>query len=72
MNDGIEPVVCSLQYTSVDEAVRVLSHLGPQAMKAKFDIESAYRIVPVHQQTDRSWVCHGMVSFMWIQLYLLA
>ena len=40
VNDGIEPEVCSLQCTSVDEAVRVLSCVGPQAMMAKFVIES--------------------------------
>ena len=48
VNDGIEPELCSLSYTSVDHAVRVLLALGPRAHMAKFDIESAYRLIPVH------------------------
>ena len=48
VNDGIDPRLCSLHYTSVDEAVREVVALGPRAQMAKFDIESAYRIVPVH------------------------
>ena len=48
VNDGIEPEVCSLHYTSVDEAARLVDSLGMGAQLAKFDLESAYRIVPVH------------------------
>lgn len=48
VNDGIEPELCSLKYTSVDEVVRVVCQLGPGALLAKFDVESAYRLIPVH------------------------
>ena len=48
VNDGIEPELCTLRYTSVDAAVRKLVALGPGAEMAKFDVESAYRVVPVH------------------------
>ncbi len=48
VNDGLEPELCTMKYTSVDTAVdRVLAH-GRSTHLAKFDIESAYRIVPVH------------------------
>ncbi len=48
VNDGLEPELCTMKYTSVDVAVaRVLTH-GAGTSLAKFDIESAYRIVPVH------------------------
>lgn len=50
VNDGIEPELCSMSYTSVDEAVRTILELGPQTEMAKFDIESAYRLVPVHPE----------------------
>ena len=43
VNDGIEKELCSLKYVLVDEAM----------ILAKFDIESAYRLIPVHAD-DRS------------------
>ena len=48
VNDGIEPELCTLRYTSVDEAVQMILGKGPGALLAKFDVESAYRVVPVH------------------------
>ena len=48
VNDGIPPDLCSLQYASVDDAVRVLQHLGRGTQLIKLDIQDAYRIVPVH------------------------
>ena len=48
VNDGIQPELCSLSYTSVDEALRLILPLGPGTQLAKFDIESAYRLVMVH------------------------
>ena len=50
INDGIEPELCSLTYTSVDRAVQVLLELGQGCVMAKLDIKSAYRIVPVHPE----------------------
>ena len=52
VNDGIEPELCTLKYTSVDEAVQWLTLMGQGTQLAKLDVESAYRIVPVHP-TDR-------------------
>ena len=52
VNDGISPALCSLHYSSVDEAVRRALALGEYTQLAKFDLESAYRVVPVHP-TDR-------------------
>ena len=50
VNDGINPRLCSLSYASVDDAVQHIVHFGSGAMLAKFDIASAYRVVPVHPQ----------------------
>ena len=44
VNDGVEPELCSMRYTSVDVAVRKVLAL------AKFDVEGAYRTVPVHPE----------------------
>ncbi len=48
VNDGIDPELCSLVYTTVDKIARRISDIGPGALMAKIDIESAYRLIPVH------------------------
>ena len=50
VNDGIEPDLCSLTYASIDDAVELVLKMGKGTMLAKLDLESAYRIVPVHLQ----------------------
>ena len=50
MNDGVDAVLCSLVYTSVDRVAEVAAFLGPGALLAKVDIESAYRLIPVHPE----------------------
>ena len=50
VNDGIEPSLCSLSYTTIDEVASHVSRLGTGALLAKVDIESAYRLIPVHPQ----------------------
>ena len=47
VNDGIPPELCSLRYPSVDDVVRVILTLRMGTKLAKFDIQSAYRIVPI-------------------------
>ena len=48
VNDGIDPELCSLSYSSVDEAVARVRRCGIGALMAKLDLKSAYRRVPVH------------------------
>lgn len=48
VNDGIDNRFCSLSYITVDDVVRIAAGLGKGALLAKVDIESAYRLVPVH------------------------
>ena len=48
VNDGIDPDLCSLTYTSVDKVAEVIATLPRGGLLAKIDIESAYRLVPVH------------------------
>ncbi len=50
VNDGIARELCSLKYITVDVALRAIMALGPMAQLAKFDIESAYRLIPVHPE----------------------
>ena len=48
MNDGIDRQLCSLSYTRIDDAARRIVQLGPGTLLAKLDLQSSYRIVPVH------------------------
>ncbi|XP_053140582.1 uncharacterized protein LOC128340004 [Hemicordylus capensis] len=48
VNDGIPADLCSVRYTSFDEAVAMIRGCGPRALMAKCDIESAFRLLPVH------------------------
>ena len=48
VNDGIAPDLCSLVYTSVEQVATVAEKFGPGALLAKIDVESAYRLIPVH------------------------
>ena len=53
VNDGVFPGLCSVSYASVDDAVRCVMSLGKGALLAKFDIASAYRVIPVHPEDRR-------------------
>ncbi|KAL5468945.1 hypothetical protein EMCRGX_G030105 [Ephydatia muelleri] len=48
VNDGIDPVLCSLSYVSINTVAAIVVSLGAGSLLAKIDIESAYRLVPVH------------------------
>ncbi len=48
VNDGIPAERCSLEYTTVDRVAGAALALGRGALLAKIDIESAYRLIPVH------------------------
>ena len=60
VNDGICPEYCSLSYTSVDEAAKLVCSLAQHSLLAKpVDIQSAYRIVPVHPED------HLLLGMVW-------
>ena len=43
VNDGIDPNLCSLQYTTVEDVAGAATKLGRGELMAKIDIEAAYR-----------------------------
>ena len=47
LNDYIDPDLCSVQYTSFDEAVHMVQDAGEGCLMAKLDIKSAFRLLPV-------------------------
>ena len=48
VNDGILPHLCSLQYVTIDEAVKGIIQRGQGTLLAKIDVKSAFRLLPVH------------------------
>ncbi|KAJ1119854.1 hypothetical protein NDU88_008039 [Pleurodeles waltl] len=48
VNDYLEEGTCSVCYASFDEAVDLVRAAGLGALMAKADIESAFRLLPVH------------------------
>ena len=48
VNDGINAEDFSLQYVRLDEIISMVNKYGPGALMAKFDVEAAYRNIPVH------------------------
>ncbi len=53
VNDGIDPGLCSLRYTSVQNVAQAALQLGPGTLVAKLDVKSAYRLLPVHPEDRR-------------------
>lgn len=50
VNDGIDAALCSLSYTTIDDVASIATVKGTGALLAKINIESAYRLIPVHPQ----------------------
>ena len=53
INDGIDKNQCSLSYLKLDKVAEIAMRLGQGTLLAKLDIQSAYRVIPVHPE-DRS------------------
>ena len=50
VNDGISSDLLHLSYITVDDVAENVQQLGRGALLAKMDIQSAYRLIPVHPQ----------------------
>ncbi len=48
INDGIDREFCKVQYASFDVAINLVAGVGKGALMAKADIQSAFRLLPVH------------------------
>ena len=48
VNDGVAAPLCSLCYSSLDDAIKIIGKLGPGTSLIKVDLKSAYRMVPIH------------------------
>ena len=50
VNDGIAASLCSMRYSSLDDAIQFITKLGLGTLLTKNDLKSAYCVVPVHPQ----------------------
>lgn len=50
INDFIDPQLCSVNYTSMDEVVESIISLGNECLMGKADIKSAFRLLPVRRE----------------------
>ncbi|XP_077778975.1 uncharacterized protein LOC144326297 [Podarcis muralis] len=55
VNDAIPQELCTVKYASFDQAVKMIRQFGRGALLAKCDIESAFRLLPVHP-ADFRWL----------------
>ena len=65
INEGISKEEFSVEYSSFDEAVRLVQSLGPGASMAKSDIRHAFRICPV--RLDQLY----LLGFRWLGYFFV-
>ena len=48
INEGIDKELCAVHYTKFDDAIQLVVRAGKDALLAKADIKSAFRLLPIH------------------------
>ena len=48
INDGIPQNLCSVNYQTIDDAIKLIQYYGPSALLAKSDIEHSFKLIPIH------------------------
>ena len=59
INDHIPDTFCTVQYATLDDAVKIIVSLGKGCLIAKTDVESAFRVVQVRKED------HELLGFKW-------
>ena len=62
VNDGISDEYCTVQYSTIQDAIAFIK-INKQSFMAKTDIESAFRIIPIHPSN------HHLLGFKWNKQY---
>ena len=70
VNYAIDPSLCSLTYTSIEQVAEAAMKLGAGSLLAKIDIKSAYRLILVHpldrHMLGMNWEGHTYVDGMFL------
>jgi hypothetical protein len=48
VNSHTDPDICTVQYANIDQAVLMIQNLGQNALLAKTDLKSAFRLLPIN------------------------
>ncbi|KAK3086988.1 hypothetical protein FSP39_000072 [Pinctada imbricata] len=48
INDGINSIHTSVQYQTIEDAIRIVAKFGRGTLMAKTDIEHAFKLIPIH------------------------
>ena len=65
INDGIDSAMCTVHYTHSDVAIQLVISAAKGALMAKADIQSAFRLLPVHAD-DFELLGMNVGGFFWI------
>ncbi|XP_041442566.1 uncharacterized protein LOC121401560 isoform X1 [Xenopus laevis] len=63
VNDALDKEQCKVQYQSFDEALEIVKGQGDRALLAKVDIESAFRLLPLHPESFKLTGCYFQGAF---------
>ena len=63
LNDFICAELATVQYSNFDDACNLLYNLGPNTLMAKTDIDSAFRLIPIHPDD------HELLGITWMDRY---
>ncbi|XP_072286680.1 uncharacterized protein [Pyxicephalus adspersus] len=63
VNAAIDPELCSVSYASFDCALKWVRCYGKGALLAKADVETAFRLLPVHPESQRFLGCVWQGAF---------
>jgi hypothetical protein len=63
VNEGIPPEYSRVSYEDLDHCIRIIQSIGPNALIAKADLESAFRLLPIHKDDQR------FLGFSWGGLF---
>ncbi|XP_041438056.1 uncharacterized protein LOC121399992 [Xenopus laevis] len=58
VNDALDKEQCSVQYQSFEKALEIVKMQGEGALMAKVDIESAFRLLPLHPDSFKLTGCY--------------
>ena len=59
VNDGIPKDRSTVKYASIGDAIEIIQNMGPVVYLSKMDIQSAFRLAPIHPND------YPLLGFMW-------
>ncbi|MCG8620845.1 MAG: hypothetical protein MJE68_02435 [Proteobacteria bacterium] len=67
VNDGVDPILCSLAYKTMDDAMTIILHKGKDTLLANLTWRVHIAFYQSTQTIDPSWGWNGKIKFMSMQ-----